>query len=347
MEKQEPLVSILMPVYNTEIFLEESIDSVIDQSYKNWELICVDDGSTDNSLIILEKFRLKDHRITVIHQENGGTASGARNKGLSVASGKFIVLLDSDDKIEKDYIIKLVQKSLSSNASLIISSTHFWRYKENRIARSIEGVDGNLDVIISGKQAFLYSLKWRIGGMGLYRTDVLRSIGGYDVEGVNGDEYTTRLLFLKSNFVAFSDAQYFYRYNQASTTKRFSVRRFELHATNHKLYNLVKSSNFDLDITIEEKKKLLESLFSNYLIYIVRGKELTKDELQKAKSLLIKNTGKMQVEFSERPLVYSHLQRAFYSFILRRWEFTYLYSFYKGTVNSLKAKFLNAISKNS
>lgn len=92
----EYLISIIVPVYNVESFISECINSVLIQSYKNFELILVNDGSTDNSPAICEQYASKDKRIKVIHKANGGL-SDARNWGLKSSSGEYVVFLDSDD----------------------------------------------------------------------------------------------------------------------------------------------------------------------------------------------------------------------------------------------------------
>ena len=92
-------ITVIVPVYNVENYLEEAINSVISQTYKNLEILIIDDGSTDNSSQICDKYAKKDIRIKVFHQTNKGL-SGARNTGLKNATGKYIMFLDSDDKFE-------------------------------------------------------------------------------------------------------------------------------------------------------------------------------------------------------------------------------------------------------
>ena len=92
----EPLVSIVIPVYNVENFVKDTLSSVCNQTYKNIEIICVDDGSTDNSLSVLNFYSEKDKRIKVLSQSNSGV-SAARNNGIRAAEGEYICFLDSDD----------------------------------------------------------------------------------------------------------------------------------------------------------------------------------------------------------------------------------------------------------
>lgn len=99
---KEQMISVIVPAYNSEMFIGKCIESVLAQTYSNWELIVVDDGSRDNTFGILKKYAEVDSRIRVIHQENQGPGI-ARNTGIAEAKGNYVVFIDSDDYIEKDY----------------------------------------------------------------------------------------------------------------------------------------------------------------------------------------------------------------------------------------------------
>ena len=101
------MVSIVVPVYKVEKYLQRCIESILNQTYKDLDVILVDDGSPDSCGEIAESFKLKDNRISVFHQENKGVSS-ARNLGLSAAKGKYVVFVDADDYVERDYIYNLV-----------------------------------------------------------------------------------------------------------------------------------------------------------------------------------------------------------------------------------------------
>ena len=100
---KESFVSVIMPCYNGEEYISHAVESVVQQTYRNWELIIVDDGSTDRSPVIAEEWTQKDSRITLIRKENGGSAS-ARNAGIRKASGNYLSFIDSDDLWHKDYL---------------------------------------------------------------------------------------------------------------------------------------------------------------------------------------------------------------------------------------------------
>ena len=102
----EKLISVIVPVYNVESYLEKCVDSIRNQTYKNLEIILVDDGATDNSGVLCDKIAKKDDRIKVYHKENGGL-SDARNYGVKKATGEFIGFVDSDDYIDIKSYLKL------------------------------------------------------------------------------------------------------------------------------------------------------------------------------------------------------------------------------------------------
>lgn len=126
MSNSSPLVSIIVPVYNCEAYLTSLFDSLENQTFKDFEIICVDDGSTDRSLEILESRRAADSRITVISQPNGGGAE-ARNKGLSIARGKYVMLIDADDFCEPN-MLELMTKPFDDNSvgMVVCDINIFW-----------------------------------------------------------------------------------------------------------------------------------------------------------------------------------------------------------------------------
>lgn len=114
---KEIKISIVIPVYNASKYLSKCLDSVINQSYSNIEIVLVDDGSRDNSGNICDEYSNKDKRIKVIHKENGGVSS-ARNTGIDNATGNYVTFIDSDDIIHPDYVKKLVANLTDNNLSV-------------------------------------------------------------------------------------------------------------------------------------------------------------------------------------------------------------------------------------
>lgn len=127
MDKNEIKVSVIIPVYNTEKYLRECLESVLNQTLREIEVICVDDGSTDNSLQILKEYQEKDKRIIVLTQENR-SAGAARNYGLSIAKGKYLSFLDSDDFFDKELLRKAYKSAEKNNADIVVYK--FKRFNE-------------------------------------------------------------------------------------------------------------------------------------------------------------------------------------------------------------------------
>ncbi|WP_304330698.1 glycosyltransferase family 2 protein [Phocaeicola plebeius] len=113
------MISIIIPIYNVEMYIKECIDSVLMQTYQNFEILLIDDGSTDSSGKLCDEIALTDFRIKVFHKSNGGSAS-ARNYGMEKAVGEYIIFLDSDDYwIEKNILSLLVEKAKSDNLDVV------------------------------------------------------------------------------------------------------------------------------------------------------------------------------------------------------------------------------------
>ena len=111
-------ISIIVPVYNVEKYLKECLDSLINQTLEDIEIICINDGSTDNSLAILEEYQKKDSRIKVFSQKNQGV-SAARNLGIEKATGEYLTFLDSDDRLELNTCEILYKETIAKNSDFL------------------------------------------------------------------------------------------------------------------------------------------------------------------------------------------------------------------------------------
>lgn len=129
--EQAPKVSIIVPVYNVEQYLRQCMDSLVNQTYKNIEILCVDDGSIDDSGVILDEYAKMDNRIIVIHTVNSGVSS-ARNTALSIASGQYVMFVDGDDWIEPDTCGISISSAEKNNADVVM-----WSYMREFDGRSL------------------------------------------------------------------------------------------------------------------------------------------------------------------------------------------------------------------
>ncbi len=148
----QSLVSVIVPVYNTEKYLQKCIDSIVNQSYRNIEVILIDDGSTDNSASICDKFAENDNRVIVFHKDNEGL-SVARNFGIDRATGEYILFVDSDDYIDAMMIEKLHNKIVLDNADISICSFNY--IDENGKILDLKAEDKVvLDRLFTSKEAY-------------------------------------------------------------------------------------------------------------------------------------------------------------------------------------------------
>ena len=223
--KNNPLVSIIIPIYNTEKYLPSCLDSVLAQTHHNLQVLLIDDGSTDNSGKIADKYAKKDSRIKVIHQPNQGQ-SAARNTGLKHSTGKYISFTDSDDEIKPEFIASLLAHYDGSNASLSVCGIHYKRLNNNSAS----------DVYINpvsprhhnqSHKAYILSLLAKDGRMyssvnKLYRSDIAKTLK-FD-ESLNFAEDTKYVLdYLKKahgeiKFVL--EPLYVYNFGTESSTMR-------------------------------------------------------------------------------------------------------------------------------
>ena len=172
-----PLISIIVPVYQVEKYLEKCINSIIAQTYKNLEIILVDDGSTDSCPAICDRFKEEDSRIKIIHQENGGL-SLARNVGLEHATGDFIGFVDSDDWIEPNMYEVLMSALQETGADIAVCDRQIETSDPKLISIDITSCERKLYSseealrMIINKERFIYSYVWNK----LYKRTILANI---------------------------------------------------------------------------------------------------------------------------------------------------------------------------
>ncbi|MBE0369274.1 glycosyltransferase family 2 protein [Pseudoalteromonas aurantia] len=274
------VVSVLMPCYNASGFLEKSIKSVISQSYGNIELLCVDDGSTDNTLDILNSLSSKHEQIKVFTKENGG-ASSARNLALKHANGDYICMVDADDALVNDAIELLLKAIIQADADAGLFDLYYWdgdlnenKFKQVPIKGSVTGVD-----------ATELSLDWSIHGVAMYRAGLFSDIR-YDESNLHGDELTTRELFLLCKKIAFSSARYLYRQHDDSSTKSFSMARFGLLENQLKLKELLSKQGVYERMKPRFCAQFMLCVWSAYILMYEHKSRMQPEQIQQVECLI-------------------------------------------------------------
>lgn len=204
------MISIIVPVYNVEKYVGKCIESILHQTYADFELILVNDGSTDTSYEICCKYAEKDERIRLINKENGGLSS-ARNRGIDVCKGDFITFVDSDDYISKFMLSELYKYIIENSAD--ISMCSFKRVEEFEEIKDIK-VSGEIE-ILSSRNCFerIYSSQvdeFTVAWGKLYKRKLFENIR-YPEGKIHEDEFVTYKLFYAANKIVYLNRKlYFY-----------------------------------------------------------------------------------------------------------------------------------------
>lgn len=220
----QPLISVIVPVYKAEKFLPKCIDSILSQTYTNFELLLIDDGSPDNSGKICDEYASKDSRVRVFHKQNGGVSS-ARNLGLREARGEWISWVDADDWIEQN-MLELVINQIQYGADLVIfnfymvkdSSVEIYEYKFN---------DAPKQEFIKKYINDIWTVLWTIfAKKELYLDN--RIYFSEDISFWEDFEVATKILFFSKKIIYLNETLYYYnRSNQNSILENLSYKQIK------------------------------------------------------------------------------------------------------------------------
>lgn len=248
------LISIILPVYNVQDYLKKCIESIINQTYQNFELLIINDGSTDQSLNICQSF--KDERITIISQVNSGLSS-ARNTGIRYAKGDYICFVDSDDYVSTRYLETMVN-ALKNTGSLMCFSRFSKTTDDN-----CEFSNKHKYFILSKEKALetmFYQNKYDTNSWGkLYKKELFENIE-FPVGKYFEDLFTTYKLIEKCDTITFCrDVTYAYRIRKGSI----------MNSSNKHIFDYIEINNILLEHYSKESKKLKKSVivrcFKNYI----------------------------------------------------------------------------------
>lgn len=223
-----PKISIIVPVYNTEKYVQFCLESLIKQTYKQLEILVINDGSTDNSKLICDKIAQQDNRIKVLTKNNGGL-SDARNYGLINATGDYIGFVDSDDYVSENLYEELLTGILQKNADIAVAAIN--QVDEKGTVLAVRAIPES-NIILStyeGMKELLYSQRISNSVCNkLFKKELFSEIK-FPVGKLYEDEYVTYKLFYKATSIYISSrAFYCYRYNANSIThSKFSEREFD------------------------------------------------------------------------------------------------------------------------
>lgn len=261
--KDDVKVSIIVPVYNNSHYLQKCLDSIMKQTYTEWECIIVNDGSTDCSGIICDEFAKKDHRFRVIHKSNGGVSS-ARNCGIRLAAGKYISFIDSDDYIENNFLQKFIE--VMNKYDIELACCRIWFDTKNGSYKQLG--DGKL---ISKRQA-IHEMLYPTSFHGwpwnkFYKSSIIQK---YNILFDEKLAYCEDELFVLQYITYIdkcyylSDALYHYVQNETSannqiyTNKKFNFKCLDRHKADEKCAEIIAQMN-DFETLRVFKARLFDS----------------------------------------------------------------------------------------
>ena len=224
------LVSIIIPIYNIEQYLDRCISSAANQTHRELQIILVNDGSTDRSPEICDRWAAKDSRIVVLHQENGGV-SAARNRGLDTASGEYILWLDSDDYLAPDAVKCLLDTAAETSADMVIcdfergTDENYVFSVPNKITyEQIEYITALYRIYQDSHSALRYAAPWAK----LVKRQIYQDIR-YPVGRIFEDIYTTHKLIFRCDKIAVLDSTLFYYFQRSDSIMNatFSLKKLD------------------------------------------------------------------------------------------------------------------------
>lgn len=210
------LISVVVPVYNVEKYLRQSIESIINQTYKNLQIILVDDGSTDNSGRICDEYAAMDNRITVIHQDNKG-AGAAKNTGLDLVEGRYFSIIDSDDFIDLSFFEVLLSKLVMYNGDIVQCLVKNV-FIDNYYCRKYNFTTNKDKKLTMRGYLFelLYDWKYAIFANKLFKSSLLKDIRFPIGRKIDDEFFTYKLICNAKRIINISDTLYNYRMRKSS-----------------------------------------------------------------------------------------------------------------------------------
>ena len=271
-----------MPVYNGERYLKESIESVLSQTFRDFELVCVDDSSTDDSYGILKAYSAFDARVRVFRKANGGIVPVAWNFVLPLLRGKSITYMSQDDLMSPDNLECLNKRQSETDADCVLPDM-VWYYEGKTDNKVIVGVNGDRDRIISNKEAVALSLQWQIHGFGLWKAGIFKD-RTFREDAFDSDELFTRESFLLCKSIAFCEGVFYYRRdNGQAITQTFDLKNYYSVLTRFRIYKLLENNGFDEGTLNFGFITVVFFIFLNYRYSWLRRRELSKEELVKVR----------------------------------------------------------------
>ncbi len=286
-------VSVIIPVYNTEVYLNDCLDSIINQTHKDLEIICINDGSSDKSGAILENFKQKDDRIIIINQNNQGQSS-ARNKGLDIAKGDYILFVDSDDRIDVDFVEKMLSCQSQTQSDIVAASIL-------RVGKNLTKKRLFYDTIQTASDL---KEKFKICNLPkccyvcakLYKKELFNNLR-FEENVFFEDIIFLPKILEKSNILStVNNTNYYYTINPNSTVKKIPDKKKQKDAYNAKKFFIQFAKEKGIDLS-KKDKTIVKSIKYFFNIPLIKTKEYENNQTSYLFGLvpIFKKTNKLPV----------------------------------------------------
>lgn len=282
------IISVIVPVYNVEKYLDRCVQSIINQSFSNIEIILVDDGSTDNSGTICDNYKALDQRIIVIHKENGGL-SDARNCGLDIAKGEYIGFVDSDDWLDLDYYSTLYEIAKIDDSDVVSCL-----YTRTSGSDSLKKYGECQTSFLHGEEALSVFLESAIKGgvtwvpcwSKIYKKSIIQNVRFRKGKIYEDVIYNWEILNMNIKMSCTNYSGYFYFVNQNSITKsKFSEKMFDLYYIADEMEEMYGGNNCNiLKLLKQYRAKVDYSVFARIVRTHYDDKRLAIDTLGKTRT---------------------------------------------------------------
>lgn len=288
------LISIIVPIYNVDKYIVRCVESLLNQTYSNLEIILVDDGSPDNCPQLCDEYAKKDNRIKVIHKKNGGL-SDARNAGMKVATGEYISFIDSDDYIALDFFETLYNTMITENSDVVECSVvkfyednHFDDYNDDFSINNFNTIDG-LSALISENP--FHQHVWNK----LYKADLVLDVP-FAVGKLNEDEFWTYQVFGRAKKVTkiYKTMYYYFQRGSSIMGNTYNLKRLDALEGKANRQNYIEK-NFS-ELSLKSKIDLYGSCIFAYqcVLKYMEGKDK-----KKAKSIINEYRKRYNLTFAE------------------------------------------------
>ena len=281
------MVSIFIPIYNGERYIQQTLDSVLNQTYKNLEILCVDDSSTDGSYGILQEYAERDSRIRVFRKPNGGSVPPSWEYIIPHIQGEFTLYMSQDDLLESGTIEQLVKKQQETETDAVIPTEYTYYDNSPRSELQRWGTHNMAGKTLTGKEAFLMMIDYSITGFALWKTDIIKR-EGIQTDTFNCDELAQRQWTSVCKKVAFSEAVFLHRNdNNDAITKRHSPIHYEGCLTDALLLQLAERIIPDNhELLTAMGNAYYDHLLYMYTMYLQRKKSYTQIQRHKARTAM-------------------------------------------------------------